>query len=103
MKKYLDEFNRREVYSQAFHLMFYGYGDVDVVHKWALFSRNNDDICISYFTDKSNKWKKFISLERKYIPQYIYPTKVYELEGLVLQYPPAPAFDPNWTKKKKNR
>ena len=59
--KTFTESQRREVYAEAFHEQLYGYGDVHWVHHWALFARNNDDICRSYFFKKSGKW--IINLE----------------------------------------
>ena len=47
--KRFSESQRREVYSQAFNNKFYGYGDRHFEHCWALFGRDNDDICWSYF------------------------------------------------------
>ena len=46
------ESQRKEVYSQAFNNMFYGYGDRHFEHCWAVFGRDNDDICWSYFKKK---------------------------------------------------
>ena len=94
-KKSFTESDRREVYSQAFNVELYGYGDVNWIHHWALFARNNDDICRSYFFKKNRKWKEFISLGRKYVPQYIMPQNAYEIEGLAVEEPEKPSFDNN--------
>ena len=56
-KKSFTESDRREVYSQAFNVELNGYGDVHWVHRWAIFARNNDDICRSYFFKKTGNWK----------------------------------------------
>ena len=57
--KRFSESQRKEVYSQAFNNMFYGYGDRHFEHCWALFGRDNDDICWSYFKKKGELEKGF--------------------------------------------
>ena len=103
--KRFSESQRKEVYSQAFNNMFYGYGDRHFEHCWALFGRDNDDICWSYFKKKNKKWDQFISLGRKYIPKRIMPEEAYKKEGLRYEEPIQPNINPKdyefWTEEEK--
>ena len=105
--KAFSELDRREVYSQVFNNRLYFYGDIHYIHRWSLFARNHDDICRSYFLKKDNKWEKFISLGWKYIPRRIMPEEAYKLEGLSVEEPKPPVFDPNdesnWTEEEQKR
>ena len=56
-KKSFTESDRTEVYSQAFNVELFGYGDVHWIHHWALFASNNDDICRSYSLKKTGNGK----------------------------------------------
>ena len=85
--------------------MLYGYGDRHFEHCWALFGRDNGDICWSYFKKKNKKLDQFISLGRKYIPKRIMPEEVYKKEGLVYVEPIQPNINPKdyefWTEEEK--
>ena len=82
------EFERRLVYARAFEHELFGYGDMHVIHCWAKFARDNDDICRSYFIRKSKNWEKFLELGKKYTPKDIFPEEAYKMEGIMLQMRP---------------
>ena len=86
ISKKFSEPERLEVYSQVFNIELYGYGDVHMVHSWAIFARNNDDICFSY-KKKNKKWEQFLALGRKYSPQWVFPQEAYRIEGLAPDIP----------------
>ena len=85
---------KEEILFRSFYFKPYTYGDIDCIQKKALFTRNNDNIRRSYSTQKPNKRSQFISLWSEYIPRVVWPTKVYELEGLIAECPkPPPSID----------
>ncbi len=96
---------RREVYSQVFNIELYGYGDVHMVHSWARFARDNDDICFSY-KKKNKKWEQFLALGRKYSPQWVFPEEAYRKEGLMPDIPPQESHlndSGTWTEEERKR
>ena len=95
MNKNISESDRREIYSQIFDDELFGYGYIPNIHSQGKFSPNNDDICSSYFFKKNDKWKKHISLGRKYAPLSISPQEAYKREGLAVEEPKNDYLDLN--------